>query len=218
MIKIKKRAKPQILRDNAQQWTSEYLTALQQKNPVPNHIKYRYQNSEIKDALEEETSGKCAYCESKFKHIAFGDIEHILPKNKNARPELYVEWTNLTLSCEVCNRINKNDYYNPFDPLINPIEDEPDKYLMALGPFIYQVPGERKGEISIAILDLNRSDLIERRKEKIENLLPLVDKWKKETNETYKKLLHSQIKKETDSDKEFSFVISSYLKLINFYN
>lgn len=101
------------------------------------------------------------------------------PKIKNACPELYVEWTNLTLACEVCNRTNKKDYYNPSDPLINPIADEPDKYLMAFGPFIYQVPGERKGELSIAILDLNRSELIERRKEKIENLLPLVDKWKK---------------------------------------
>lgn len=167
MIKINKGIKPKILEDNAQQWTAEYLAALKQPTPVPSHIKSRYQNSEIKDALEKETHGKCAYCESKFKHIAFGDIEHILPKNQNARPELYVEWTNLTLACEVCNRINKKDYYDPYDPLINPIEDEPDKYLMAFGPFIYQVPGERKGELSIAILDLNRPELIERRKEKL---------------------------------------------------
>lgn len=218
MIKIDKGKKPQILENNAQQWTFEYLTALQQKDPVPNHIKYRYQNSEIKEALEKETHGKCAYCESKFKHISFGDIEHILPKNKNARPDLYVEWNNLTLACEVCNRTNKKTYYNPSDPLINPIEDEPDKYLIALGPFIYQAPGERKGELSIAILDLNRTELIERRKEKIENLLPLVDKWKKETNEDFKKILYSQIKKEAECDKEFSFVINSYLKQINFFD
>ena len=122
MIKINKGTKPKILQDNAKQWTDEYLDALKQPAPVPSHIKYRYQNSEIKDALEKETHGKCAYCESKFKHIAFGDIEHILPKNKNACPELYVEWNNLTLACEVCNRINKKDYYEPSDPLINPIE------------------------------------------------------------------------------------------------
>lgn len=218
MIKINKDTKPKILEDNAKRWTDEYLTALKQPTPVPPHIKYRYQHNDIKDALEKETHGKCAYCESKIKHVAFGDIEHILPKNKNACPELYVEWTNLTLACEVCNRTNKKDYYNPSDPLINPIADEPDKYLMAFGPFIYQVPGEKKGELSIAILDLNRSELIERRKEKIENLLPLVDKWKKETNETYKKLLYSQIKKEAESDKEFSFIINGYLKQINFYN
>ena len=89
---------------------------------------------------------------------------------------------------------------------------------MAFGPFIYQRPGERKGELSIAILDLNRLELIERRKEKIENLLPLVDKWKKETNETYKKILYSQIEMEAKSDKEFSFIVNDYLKRINFYN
>ena len=216
MIKINKGTKPQILKDNAQQWTDEYLSALKQSTPVPSYIKCRYQNDEIKDALEKETHGKCAYCESKFKHITFGDIEHILPKNKNARPELYVEWNNLTLACEVCNRIKKKDYYEPSDPLINPIEDEPNKYLIACGPFIYHVPGSRKGELTRIILDLNRYELIERRKEKIEDLLPLIDKWKNETNETYKKLLYSQIKREAESDKEFTFVISSYLKQIGF--
>ena len=66
MIKINKGTKPKILEDNAQQWTAEYLAALKQPPPVPSHIKSRYQNSEIKDALEKETHGKCAYCESKF--------------------------------------------------------------------------------------------------------------------------------------------------------
>ncbi len=217
MIKINKRAKPQILIDNAQQWTNEYLNALKQTTPVPTHIKNRYQNSEIKEALEKETYGKCAYCESKLKHISFGDIEHILPKNKDARPDLYVEWTNLTIACEVCNRTNKKDYYNPNDPLINPLVDDPSNYLIACGPFIYQSPGERKGELTVRILDLDRFDLVERRREKIEKLLPLIDKWKNETNKTYKKLLHAEIEKEAEENNEFSFTIKSYLKLINFY-
>lgn len=218
MIKINKGEKPQILKENDKQWTAEYLAALKQSNAIPKHIKYRYQNAEIKDALEKETHGKCAYCESKFKHVAFGDIEHILPKNKDARPDLYVEWSNLTIACEVCNRANKKDYYEPSDPLINPIEDEPNKFLMAHGPFIYHVPGSRKGELTRIILDLNRNELIERRKEKIENLLPIIDKWKKEANAAVKKLIYSQINKEAESDKEFSFVIDSYLKQIGFYN
>ena len=57
MIKINKIKKPKILEDNAKQWTDEYLTALNQTTPVPNHIKYRYQHDEIKDALEKETHG-----------------------------------------------------------------------------------------------------------------------------------------------------------------
>lgn len=218
MIKINKNKMPKILEDNAKQWTDEYLAALKQHTPVPSQIKNRYQNSEIKDALETETHGKCAYCESKFKHVAFGDIEHILPKNKNARPDLYVEWNNLTLACEICNRVNKKDYYEPTDPLINPIEEEPNKFLIACGPIIYHVPGSRKGDLTRTILDLNRSELIERRKEKIDNLLPLLDKWKNETNKTYKNLLFSQIKREAEADKEFSFIIKSYLKQIGFFD
>lgn len=216
MIKITKKPKPKILQDNAKQWTEEYLEALNQPTPVPSYIQYRYQNPDIKNLLEQETYGKCAYCESKLKHITFGDIEHILPKNKKARPDLYVEWDNLTLACEVCNRTYKKKYYVPSDPLINPIAEDPKEYLMALGPFIYQAPGKRKGELTVTILGLNRPELIERRKEKIEALLPLIDKWENETNEYYKKLLRSQIQKEAESDKEFSFVINSYLKQINF--
>ena len=217
MIKIKKNPKPQILVDHAQQWTIEYLDALKEDGTIPTHIKYRYQNSEIKDALVNETFGKCAYCEGIIRHISFGDIEHILPKNKNARPDLYVEWNNLTLSCEVCNRTNKNEYYNPSDPLINPIEDDPDNFLIALGPFICYHPGNRKGERTINILKLNRPELIERRKERIEKLLPLVDKWEKESNYVYKKLLFAQIEMEAEADKEFSFIIKGYLRAINFY-
>lgn len=84
-------------------------------------IAHRYNNKAIKDTLEKETFGKCAYCESKIRHVEFGDIEHILPKCKDARPDLYVEWSNLTLACEVCNRVNKRDYYNPNIPLVNPM-------------------------------------------------------------------------------------------------
>lgn len=217
MIRINKSTKPKILEDNAKKWTDEYLAALKLSEPIPNHIKHRYQHPDIKDALEDETHGKCAYCESKFKHVAFGDIEHILPKNINAKPELYVEWDNLTLACEVCNRVKKGDYYEPSDPLINPNEEEPENFLIGCGPFIYHVPGSRKGDLTRTILDLNRFELIERRKEKIENIIPLLDKWKNEKNKTYKELLYLQIKEESMDDKEFSFIVKSYLQQTDFF-
>ena len=62
--------------------------------------------------------------------LNLGDIEHILPKCKDARPDLYVEWSNLTLACEVCNRVNKRDYYNPNIPLVNPYEDNPNEFFI----------------------------------------------------------------------------------------
>ena len=217
VIKIIKGTKPKVLEENAAQWTAEYLSALK-TGTLSAEVKYRYKHPEIKAALEAETHCKCAYCESKIKHVSYGDIEHILPKNRDARPDLYVEWTNLTLACEVCNRTNKSNYYYPEDPLLNPVEDDPNDYLISWGPFIYPALGKRKGEVTTNVLQLNRPDLYERRKERIERLLPLLDKWKSETNETYKRLLYDQICQEADASAEYSFTVKSYLNLVGFYN
>ena len=113
MRKIKKTPKPQVLIDHAKEWTTEYCACLNAGNKPSDTVANRYNHPEIKTALGKETHEKCAYCESKIKHISYGDIEHILPKNRDARPDLYVEWANLTLSCEQCNRSGKRTYYNP---------------------------------------------------------------------------------------------------------
>ena len=118
MIKLKKGPKPKILINNAERWTEEYCECLDNNEKPSSTVANRYNCPEIKDALEDETHGKCAYCESYIKHISYGDIEHILPKNKDARPDLYVTWSNLTLSCEICNRSGKGTYYNTKIPLI----------------------------------------------------------------------------------------------------
>ena len=134
MIPLNKIPEPQILTNNKTKWTKEYLSALKKEIPMTNTIRNRYKRKEIKEALIKETSGKCAYCESKLLHISYGDIEHILPKSKY--PELYVEWTNLTLSCELCNRNGKNDYYDKENPLLNPYIDNPYEHLLAYGPIM----------------------------------------------------------------------------------
>ena len=212
MIKIKKRKKPQCLLDNAEIWTKEYLSAIESGGKISEEIKNRYNRNDIKDELEKETYGKCAYCESKIKSISFGDIEHILPKNKDARPDLYVEWSNLTIACEVCNRENKKDYYKVDDPLINPVDEDPNDYLKALGPLITYKPGNRKGQITTDILKLNRSELIEKRTERIRQIMNMIDKWAVETNKQYKDILAENILKECTVDKEYSFVIKEFVK------
>ena len=133
MIRIQKTQKPKILVDNAATWTYEYTSCLAAGKEPSKEVSTRYNKPEIKEALEKETHGKCAYCESKIKHISYGDIEHILPKSKNARPDLYVEWSNLALSCEQCNRSGKRTYYDPQLPLINPYSDIPSQHLQDLG-------------------------------------------------------------------------------------
>lgn len=212
MIRIKKLPKPPILQKNDIIWTQEYLKALNNEVELTDTIKNRYNQEEIKNNLIKETHGKCAYCESKINHISFADIEHIIPKSK--KPELYVDWNNLTLSCEICNRTNKKDYYDPSDPIINPIQEEPSDYLIAYGNLILHKPGNRKGELTIKILDLNRPALLERRVEKLNNFTIMVDKYMTESNIEYKKILKEQLVEEASSNSEYSFILWSYLKFM----
>ena len=39
-----------------------------------------YKDDEVKDALRKAQHSKCAFCESLFTHIGYGDIEHFRPK------------------------------------------------------------------------------------------------------------------------------------------
>jgi len=115
--------------------------------------------------LEKETHGKCAYCESKIKHISYGDIEHILPKNISARPDLYVAWSNLTLSCEQCNQSGKRTYFDENLPLINPYTDIPSQHLQDIGPRIMSISGDDRAFVTKNVLKLNRAVLVESRPE-----------------------------------------------------
>lgn len=211
MIKLSKDKKPQVLVDNATQWTAEYLACLNANQKPSETIAHRYNNDEIKQALEKETHGKCAYCESKIKHIEYGDIEHILPKKKTARPDLYVEWNNLTLACEVCNRTNKKDYYDPALPLVNPYVDDPDDFFIFLGTIISAKQNNSRAFVTENTLDLNRSELVVQRNEKLKSISTLFYSWNKESDSTIKSVLATQLKKECDVDKEYSAFIKHFL-------
>ncbi len=211
MIKLSKSKKPQVLVDNANQWTKEYLDCLNANQKPSDTIAHRYNHPEIKAALEEETAGKCAYCESKIKHIAFGDIEHILPKKKTARPDLYVDWNNLTLACEICNRTCKKDYYCQENPLINPYIDDPNDYFIFLGTVISAKYNNSRGFVTENTLELNRTELVERRNERLQSINKLLFSWEQATNPTIKDVLATELKKECAPDKEYSAFVKHFL-------
>lgn len=216
MIKLQKIKKPPILEENAEKWTIEYCRYIKNNQEPPVQLATKYNDLSIKLTLEKETYGKCVYCESKIKHITYGDIEHILPKNKDARPDLYVDWDNLTLACEQCNRSGKRTYYDPELPLVNPYIDEPSRYLLDIGPLVMSVAGNNRGIITENILKLNRVSLVERRKERIESVSKLLHSWAKENCETVKRLLEEQLHEEYAKDKEYSSTVKAYLKQNDF--
>lgn len=80
-----------------------------------------YGHEEVKKALIKIQDYKCCFCEAKIGHISPGDVEHFRPKagwvqtneklNKPGYYWLAYKWDNLLLSCEICNRRNKKNYF-----------------------------------------------------------------------------------------------------------
>lgn len=81
-----------------------------------------YGHDTVKEALIHAQHAKCAFCEAKITHISYGDVEHFRPKagyrqhpgDPLGRPGYYwlaYEWSNLYLSCQLCNqRFKKNTF------------------------------------------------------------------------------------------------------------
>ncbi|MED2869539.1 HNH endonuclease [Bacillus thuringiensis] len=217
MIIIKKLEEPQELKRVREEFLQDYLSYFHYDDEkytkvekMPDSIKSKYNISAVKELLVKETFGKCAYCESKIMHIAFGDIEHILPKIH--RPDLVFEWDNFTLACEQCNRKRKKDYYSISEPLINPYSENPLEFFVAAGPMIMPKLGSHRGYITQQLLELNREELHEKRKEKIEDIQPLLDSWV-QADGKHKDVLERALLKYIDPSKEFSFIIKGYYKL-----
>jgi len=198
MIRLAKGPKPNVLVSNAEDWTRELLEKLANGEDVSDTIKGRYRHREIKTALIDETREKCAYCESKVRHIAHGDIEHISPKS--IHPELTFEWDNLTFACPICNgnKSNKEGFVDPYDC-------EPMDHFFFDGPLLFSNPGNEMAKYTEITIDLNRFELVEKRKERISNLHQQIDNLAKTQNVKLKAILKDDIvNNETADDIEYA--------------
>jgi len=171
MIGLDKRPIPPVLATNAVRWTAEYAALLAGDTTVPEAARRRYAHQEVRAELRIETRGKCAYCESRIEHVAFAHIEHILPKA--TCPELVCTWVNLTLACGRCNTA-KGEYYSQDCPLLNPYEDDVNEHLLFAGPLVMHQTVDR-GMVTVFRLQLNRAELMARRKEAIEAAQRILD-------------------------------------------
>lgn len=157
-----------------------------------------YGHTTVKRALLEFQYDKCAFCEAKITHIAFGDVERYRPKGgfrQRRRGVLKVpgyywlayDWRNLLVSCAVCNQRFKGNRFplalhsprarSPLHDLqrerplfLNPAEDDPAQHLGFRDHVVYAVDDSPRGKATRQGLGLNRTKLKEERERFLERL------------------------------------------------
>lgn len=206
MIHLTKLQSPNVLIQHAAEWTAELLAAIANGTKLSDARKRRYNHDQVKAALLQETHGKCAYCESKLTHIAYGDIEHIIPKASD--PGRTYEWENLTTACDVCNT-KKSDTEGLVDPYVN---DPEQVHFRFMGPMMTIVPGNEPAKLTLTQLELNRTALMEKRTDRLEDLGRRLEEILATGDDATRTVLtKALVEGETHSHKEFAACARSYV-------
>ena len=71
--------------------------------------------------------------------------------------------------------------------------------------------GSERGEYTQREINLNRDNLIERRKDKFEGIIKMIKSAFRTSNESLRKQAIEELKKEADKDKEYSAMVKSVL-------
>jgi len=206
VIRLEKGEEPQVLARNGGRWTEELLAKMAAGEEPSAYLLTRYSHSEIKSALLAETHEKCAYCESPFRHVTYGDVEHIVSKHNN--PRLRFSWLNLTVACDVCNtNKGQSDVFDPY-------RQDPAEAFIFLGPMIWPAPGHADALVAEATLDLNRTALVQRRTERLSYLLSLVESSNGKPQDVRDAILN-KVRRECDKSRPFSACAMSVLRQIS---
>lgn len=211
MIKLAKTDEPDILNKNKAQWTKELMSYVQRGEKIPDAIKNKYNQEEVKEKLKKETNDKCMYCESFISAVAPEHIEHYKPKS--IYHELTFEWSNLGLACPCCN-MNKRDKFDEQCSYINPYVDNPSEHFAFLGTMICHNPNDKRAKITELDIDLNRPELMEARKNQIDKIRLLIDLYISETNPSLRATLKKNIDIETGPDKPYSAFTAALCNMI----
>ena len=141
------------LSESSNSWTKNKKVRLESKNLQA-----------IKATLIEEFQNKCAYCGSKLGLTSRSEIDQFYPKS--IYPDKAYEIDNLLLTCNVCN-VNKGNQF-PLDEkglplLLNPRFDNfYDHMKIEKNGLVTHLT--KRGFVTIEILKLNRTSLVEERK------------------------------------------------------
>jgi uncharacterized protein (TIGR02646 family) len=227
MIKINKpKEQPSILLEKGKYEKEILCIAYDKGERSFDFDRHIYSHEDVKESLINIQHKKCCYCESKFKHIYPGDIEHFRPKgavqqnkkDKIQKPGYYwlaYEWSNLLFSCHRCNNLKRNlfplknsekranNHHNDIsieEPLlINPAETDPANYISFRRHIAIPINDNKIGEKNIQLLELNRDDLKEARMERLDNftIFNIISK-----NPSYSPKLQQKAKKMLENAKE----------------
>lgn len=197
MIRIDKPSTPPaILRTRGRQATRDLCAAFDRGERSFDFDRTIYAAASVKNALQKAQHGKCAFCESKFLHVGYGDVEHFRPKSgfqqrtkdRLVRPGYYwlaYEWSNLFFSCQLCNQSFKRTLFPLLNPrrrarshhddlqserplLLDPSMVDPETVLSFREETVYAINGNRLGRTTIDVFGLNRQELREARRERFE--------------------------------------------------
>ncbi len=185
---VKPAAAPAVLLNQGAKATQELCEAFDSGVPLPEFKSSIYAHISVKDALRTAQHEKCAFCESVFSHVGFGDVEHFRPKagykqrdsDKLKQPGYFwlaYAWVNLFYCCQLCNQRFKRNHFPLKDGrrrtrphtrnidreeplLIDPSKLDPTDHIGFRGECAFAVNGSREGEKTIEVLGLNREELV----------------------------------------------------------
>ena len=134
MIFVKKSAAPPVKLSKGESLKRDYCSSFDADSKAYKNgtKKFEFNNrifghENVKAELLKAQFNKCCYCESKIGSTSPGDVEHHRPKaysqQDREQPKIYpgyywlvYDWDNLFVSCSICNRSHKKNYF----PLSNP--------------------------------------------------------------------------------------------------
>jgi hypothetical protein len=139
--------------------------------------------------------------------VSHGHIEHVVPKSTS--PHLAFEWANLTLACDVCNT-NKGAH----EGLTDPYNSEPEEEFTFRGPMMFHREGGLTAEYTKTQLQLNRSDLMERRAERLDGINDKICRIRASAGapEEKQRLIDTVIRFETEDDREYAACCRRFLE------
>jgi uncharacterized protein (TIGR02646 family) len=202
MILVKKPAAPPILAKPKMRGARETKRLCDAHDAGERAFKFEagvYGAKSVKNALVKAQHSKCAFCESKFTHVAYGDVEHFRPKGGWVQAEgdeltqpgyywLAYDWANLYASCQLCNQRFKRNLFPILDPgtrcrshrgdlaaeaplLIDPGGAvDPATLIGFREEYPYPIDDSASARSTIAMLGLDREELAEARRDALKSV------------------------------------------------